>query len=115
MCACSETGHHHDQDTTAGQHLVSHVPSEQPSGAVAASLVHSHDGDCACDHAAPGTVKPSAVAERGGCQVTAVDTQRFGFYTPWPVQGDDEAPLIAGDADCQHHWLVSLRSIVLLL
>jgi len=115
VCACSATDDHHDQNTTAEQHLASHASSQQPSGAVTASLVHSHDGDCGCDHAAPGTEKLSAVAERGGYQVTAVTTQSLGVYTPWPVQGDDDALLIARDADCQHHWLISLRSIVLLL
>lgn len=116
VCACFETDDHHAQDLRADQHLASLDAPQQPGGVVPASLADPHHGEDKCNHTALGTVESPAVAKRSKTQVPDVPALNDGASTQWPVPDDVESPSITGAGGCcTHHWLISVRSVVLLV
>ena len=116
LCACFEPDDYRAQDSRAGQDPASLDASQQPGGVVTASLVDPHEDKDECNHTASGKAKSPEVAKRSKSPVHAVPALSCSASTQWPVPGDIEAPSIAGAGDyCGHHWLIFVRSVVLLL
>jgi len=115
ICLCTVSDDHSASEAAEEHSSASHVPSQGSSGAVTASLADHHDGEDECNHAAPGTQGTPAVIKGVKSSVLAMPAVTCSVSTQWPSPVDIEAPSIAGVADCEHHWLISLRSIVLLI
>lgn len=112
ICLCSESDDHSAHGVTGTQSPASLDASQGHGGVVTAALAHSHGDEDECDHTALGT----AVAKRGKSPVPTAPALSCRASAQWPAPGDIGPPSIAGAGDCaRHHWLISVRSIVLLL
>jgi len=114
VCMCEENRGHHVHDSEAGWDWTPQS-SHPPNGPTAVLHTHSHSGEGECSHTALGAAVPVTVAKRGIRHGTTVSLPHWGAPTLWPVLQGCRASSIPSTTECAHHWLASLRSVVLLL
>ena len=114
LCGCIEGDGPRAQDSHAGQDPTSLGVAQQLGVGVTASLTNAHHHEDECNHAAPDTAKPPRVAKRSKPLVAAVSAPVFRALTQWFAGGNTEALSASGAGNyCEHHWLISVRSIIL--